>query len=192
VLIENSWTWHNGDRNLFGNPSSWGGNGNGFKVGGNSNHAANVLKNCVAFDHRYGSGSTTKGFDQNHDLSGVTLYNNTAWDNMINYSFAEQPNDGSHHVLKNNVGFSATVSNVSLSADTIQANNSWNLAVTANAADFRSLAASLAAAPRQADGSLPNNDFARLVVNSDLIDKGVDVGIPYLGLAPDLGAFECR
>lgn len=192
VLIENSWTWHNGDRLLFGNPSSWGGNGNGFKVGGNSNHAANVLKNCVAFDHKYGSGSTTKGFDQNHDLSGVTLYNNTAWDNMVNYSFAEQPNDGTHHVLKNNVGFNATSSNVNLSADTIHNNNNWNLAVIANVADFRSLAASLAAAPRPADGSLPNNDFARLVADSDLIDQGVDVGIPYLGLHPDLGAFECR
>ncbi|MCX6028766.1 MAG: hypothetical protein NT169_05630 [Chloroflexi bacterium] len=77
-----------------------------------------------------------------------------------------------------------------MSADTIQPNNSWTLPVTANAADFRSLAADLAAAPRQADGSLPPNDFARLVADSDLIDKGVDVGLPYFGSAPDLGAFE--
>jgi hypothetical protein len=191
VVIENSWTWHNGDPNLFGNPTSWGGNGNGFKVGGGNNHAAHVLKNCVAFDHKYGSGSTTKGFDQNHNLSGVTLYNCTGWDNTNNYSFYEQPDDGTHHVLKNNVGFGSVSDNVRLSADTIQANNSWNLALTADAADFRSLAADLAKAPRQADGSLPNNDFARLVAGSDLIDKGVDVGIPYLGSAPDLGAFEC-
>ena len=45
-------------------------------------------------------------------------------------------------------------------------------------------------APRQADGSLPVNDFARLVARSDLIDKGVDVGLPFAGAAPDLGAFE--
>ncbi len=51
--------------------------------------------------------------------------------------------------------------------------------------------AELAKAPRQADGSLPANGFARLVAGSDLIDQGVDVGIPYLGAAPDLGAFEC-
>jgi hypothetical protein len=28
------------------------------------------------------------------------------------------------------------------------------------------------------------------VAGSDLIDKGVDVGLPYTGSAPDLGAFE--
>lgn len=192
VIVENSWTWHNGDRTLFGNPSSWGGNGNGFKVGGGNNHAAHILKNCIAFDHKYGSGSATKGFDQNHNFSGVTIYNSVAWDNTINYSFYEQPDDGTHHILKNNVGFNWVNSNVNLSADTIQASNSWILTatVTADAADFLSLAASLAQALRQADGSLPNNDFARLVSGSDLIDQGVDVGIPYCGAAPDLGAFE--
>jgi hypothetical protein len=50
----------------------------------------------------------------------------------------------------------------------------------------------LAKASRLADGSLPINDFARLVTGSDLIDQGIDVGIPYLGLAPDLGAFEAE
>jgi hypothetical protein len=45
-------------------------------------------------------------------------------------------------------------------------------------------------APRQADGSLPVNDFARLVAGSDLVDKGVGVGLPFTGSAPDLGAFE--
>jgi hypothetical protein len=45
-------------------------------------------------------------------------------------------------------------------------------------------------APREPDGSLPANGFARLVAGSDLIDKGVDVGLPYTGSAPDLGAFE--
>ena len=190
VIIDSSWTWHNGDRTLFGSPIAWGGNGNGFKVGGGNNHGAHILRNCVAFDHKYGDGSATKGFDQNHNFSGVTIYNSTAWSNTINYSFYEQPDDGSHHVLKNNVGFDSVGNNVNLSADTIQPNNSWTLPVTANSADFRSLDASLAKAPRQADGSLPDNDFARLMAGSDLIDKGVDVGTPYFGSAPDLGAFE--
>ena len=47
--------------------------------------------------------------------------------------------------------------------------------------------------PRQADGSLPNVDYARLVEGSDLIDAGTTklaVPIPYSGSAPDLGAFE--
>jgi hypothetical protein len=144
----------------------------------------------VAFDHRYVAGATTKGFDQNHNMSGITIYNSVAWDNVVNYSFYEQPDDGTHHILRNNIGFSPVNANTDLSSDTIHDHNSWNLPVTADAADFRSLAPGLAGAPRQADGSLPDNDFARLVAGSDLIDKGVDVGMPYYGSAPDLGAFE--
>ena len=30
----------------------------------------------------------------------------------------------------------------------------------------------------------------KLVAGSDLIDKGIDVGLPFNGSAPDLGAFE--
>ncbi len=37
---------------------------------------------------------------------------------------------------------------------------------------------------------LPDIDFLRLRENSDLIDKGTNVGLPYNGDAPDLGAFE--
>jgi hypothetical protein len=33
-------------------------------------------------------------------------------------------------------------------------------------------------------------DYFQLVENSDAIDAGVDVGLPYSGAAPDLGSFE--
>jgi uncharacterized protein (TIGR03382 family) len=46
------------------------------------------------------------------------------------------------------------------------------------------------ASARQADGSLPVLPFLRLAANSDLIDKGTDLGFTYVGKAPDLGAFE--
>ena len=46
------------------------------------------------------------------------------------------------------------------------------------------------ASGRQADGSLPVLPFLRLSANSRAIDKGTDIGFPYLGKAPDLGAFE--
>ena len=190
MTIEDSWTWHNGDKTLLGyTGDSWGGNGNGFKVGGDLANAAHVLSNCIAFDNAYESG---KGFDQNHNMSGITIYNSVAWGNLTNYSFYEQPNDASHHTLRNNVSFGTVTTDINLSADTIHDHNSWNAAtgVTADAADFASLSETLAKAPRQADGSLPDNDFARLVAGSDLIDAGVNVGLPYCGGAPDLGAFE--
>jgi hypothetical protein len=63
------------------------------------------------------------------------------------------------------------------------------LPVTADSSDFTDLSEAAASAPRQADGSLPFG-FARLVSGSDLIDKGLNVGVPYNGAAPDLGAFE--
>jgi len=47
-----------------------------------------------------------------------------------------------------------------------------------------------AVGPRLADGSLPALDFLRLATSSHLIDAGVDVGLPFNGLAPDLGWLE--
>ncbi|HEX4412974.1 MAG TPA: hypothetical protein VH107_05045, partial [Lacipirellulaceae bacterium] len=47
-----------------------------------------------------------------------------------------------------------------------------------------------AVAPRLADGSLPPIDFMRLASGSHLIDAGVNVGLAYNGLAPDLGWSE--
>jgi hypothetical protein len=184
VTIENSWTWHNGDPAQFGGVS---GNGNGFKLGGNYYDAAHILTGCIAFDNEYKSG---KGFDQNHNTGGISVTNSVAWGNRVNFSLKEAPAEG-NHVLKNNVSFDPVDDDTDLAAGTIEANNSWNLiTVTASITDFLSLDENLAKAPRQSDGSLPDNDFARLAANSDLIDAGVDVGLPHCGSAPDLGAFE--
>jgi hypothetical protein len=49
---------------------------------------------------------------------------------------------------------------------------------------------SLVTGPRQADGSLPVLPFLQPVSGGRLIDQGVDLGEPYSGAAPDLGAFE--
>jgi hypothetical protein len=45
-------------------------------------------------------------------------------------------------------------------------------------------------APRKPDGSLPDVNLFHLAQGSNLIDKGINVGLPYNGNAPDLGAFE--
>jgi hypothetical protein len=79
---------------------------------------------------------------------------------------------------------------VDINPNATMQNNSWQLPVTVTAADFISMSETDAAEPRQADGSLPDNGFARLAAGSDLIDKGVDVGLPYCGSLPDLGAYD--
>ena len=63
---------------------------------------------------------------------------------------------------------------------------------TTTRGDLLSTDVALAAAPRKPDGSLPENNFARASPGGSLIDKGTDVGLPFLGAAPDLGAFESR
>jgi hypothetical protein len=73
---------------------------------------------------------------------------------------------------------------------TSAANNSWNLGVTLSDGQFQSVSTSGWDAPRQSDGSLPVLPALRPTADSTLIDKGVDVGLPYQGRAPDLGAFE--
>jgi len=45
-------------------------------------------------------------------------------------------------------------------------------------------------APRKDDGSLPDITVLKLAPGSDLIDGGVNVGLPYSGTAPDLGYSE--
>ena len=56
--------------------------------------------------------------------------------------------------------------------------------------DFVSLDTAELSRPRKADGSLPDINFMKLAPGSDLIDRGIDVGLPYNGAAPDLGWCE--
>ncbi|MDO6387028.1 MULTISPECIES: right-handed parallel beta-helix repeat-containing protein [Uliginosibacterium] len=179
VIISKSWAFKNG-------VDIWGyggfvGNGNGFKLGGNSVAQNNVITQSVAF------GNVKKGFDQNSNTGSVTLYNNTSYKNGINYGFGQPVASGSKHIFKNNISLSGT------SADSIanatSSNNTWN-SLAASSSDFASLDTSLATAARNADGSLPSNNLFRLSSSSKMINKGVNVGLSYLGTAPDLGAFE--
>lgn len=174
TLIEGNWAWENGyDDNL--QPLK---NGNGFKLGGHhagKTSGGHTLKNNLAWKNR------TTGFKENGALHPVILYNNTAWDNRsVNYYFVTRPN-----TFRNNISF-GPLGRIT-GPDTF---NSWTLGVTVSAADFSSLDDTIARGPRNADGSLPASNFLRLVAGSDLIDRGVNVGIAYVGSAPDLGAYE--
>jgi hypothetical protein len=130
------------------------------------------------------------GIDVNGNANGVTVNNSTAYNNARNWQFDENL---STHVLRNNISLAgpSTTSGDTIFAAVDDAFNSWNAGVgTATAADFATLVDTLARGPRQADGSLPVMDFLHLVEMSDLIDAGIDVGLPFFGAAPDLGAFE--
>jgi hypothetical protein len=182
ITFDNCWSWHNGDPSLFGQ-SSFAGDGNGFKLGGDNTYCPMTIRNCVALNCQWG---TTVGFAFNNNTAGLTFYNCAALNCGRSYKLDQDGN-----VLKNCLDYNSTRSApVDINPNATMQNNSWQLPVTVTAADFVSMSEPDAAAPRQADGSLPDNGFARLAAGSDLIDKGVDVGLPYCGSLPDLGAYD--
>ncbi|MEY4488626.1 MAG: hypothetical protein RIQ79_1134 [Verrucomicrobiota bacterium] len=193
VVIRDCWTWHNGDGALFPGSGSFQGNGNGFKLGGNgtggSSKGVHQLIKGVSFNNKYKSNA--QGITNNSHTDGLIVSNCLAFSNGSSAYNYFMEGGGQPMILKNCVSFPRTGSatNVSLDSTVGHQNNSWMLVVSANESDYADLSETAAGAPRKADGSLPDG-FARLLTGSDLIDKGVDVGEPYQGTAPDLGPFE--
>lgn len=182
ILIDSCWAFRNGI-NLWGD-ASWAGDGDGFKLGGAGTTAEHTVRFSVAFDNMI------SGFAQNHANAGQTILNCTGYRNkQNNFSFYEAPTGGTlkKHVLKNNLSF-ATSDNIIATASE-QITNSWQ-GVSVTAADFVSLDTALALAPRNSDYSLPSTPLFRLAATSNAIDRGTDIGFPYRGMLPDLGAFE--
>jgi hypothetical protein len=91
--------------------------------------------------------------------------------------------------MKNNISYD-NGSEVVLDVLTNVSHNSWDSPVTVSDGDFASVSPVGADGPRQANGALPALDFLHLAAGSDLIDAGIDVGLPCSGGGCDLGAFE--
>jgi hypothetical protein len=194
VLVENCWNWLNGYK--AGTTTAIG-NGNGFKMGGfgmpPSKYPTNIpkhtVRNCCSFLNR------SAGFYQNHHPAINYYYNNTGYKNGVNFNMLgydlDAAADAGMGIYKNNIAFTGTATS-SATGDQIESSaNSWNLTgTTVNASDFISIDTAGIRAPRQKDGSLPNIPFLKLVSSSDCINKGIDVGLPFTGSAPDLGAYE--
>ncbi|GAB3876901.1 hypothetical protein GCM10028824_35610 [Hymenobacter segetis] len=209
TTFENCWAFYNGYTQNFATR----GDGNGFKAGGYGSTAltgipspvpSNTVRFCVSVRNR------SNGFYSNHHLEGSTWLNNTAYNNAVNFDMlnrkARNSTDyltdvpGYHHTLRNNISLLPRSTNAATrdlnnydatpGANTTDHNTFLNPAVTVDPSDFVSLDTTLLRAPRQADGSLPVTSLLRLAPGSDLIDAGVDVGFPYSGTAPDLGAYE--
>lgn len=183
TYYENCWAFRNG---YLMNGTIGAGDGNGFKTGGSDDktlkHNA-IYKNCVA------AGNVYDGFDHNSNRGTIEIYNGSAYDNGRNISFSST-NIAMGLIIKNSVSLSSGSIDSFNATTTDITNNGWQNGLSTTAADFISLDINLLDAPRNADGSLPTVDFMRLVNSSDLIDQGVDVGLPFNGTAPDLGAFE--
>jgi MYXO-CTERM domain-containing protein len=190
VTIENCWAWHAGYRYDTGASC---GNGNGIKSGGYgtdtstfpANPPVHVIRGNLAV------GNKAAGFYANHHPGNITFYNNTGYANHPNFNMLGMDTSGKDITVgtyRNNLAIGGTATSNANNPD--DDNNSWTLSVTANDADLQLISEAGLDGPRQADGSLPQITNYHLVVGSDLIDKGVDVGLEFAGAKPDLGCFE--
>lgn len=196
--IENCWAFYNGYSTKFESL----GDGNGFKAAGEAGRTPATLPNPIPRHVVTGSvsvGNKVNGFYANHHPGGIEWTNNTAYKNRTNFNLrGRDPQDnktvipGRDHRLKNNLGFAGVEAEVAeLNADASDVSgNYFTRPVTITAEDFLSLDEAELQKPRKANGDLPDVTFLHLTPGSDAIDQGIDVGRPFKGKAPDLGAFE--
>lgn len=188
VVIDRCWSWYNGYRE---DGRTAGGDGGGFKFGTTTTQSGTefkrTIKNCVAVYNR------TRGYNQNGANVKFYFYNNIAWKNpygVVFYSY-NLPN-----VYRNNIVFGNSTENWNGSySNAVKDHNSYDSGLpssgpVASAADFISTDTTGISKARKANGDLPDLDFMKLAPGSDLINAGINVGIPYSGSAPDLGPFE--
>lgn len=189
IIIEDSWAFWNGFQ-----PGNFedAGDGNGYKLGrtaANSGLLKRKIRNTLAFQNKMW------GYNSNGALCNLELYNNVAhqncyqglltWCGGITLHLDTVP-----YFVKNNVAHDNGQTAVSITDLTHVDHNSWDSSVSVSDDDFLSVTPTGVDGERQPDGSLPELDFLRLAPGSDLIDAGTDVGLPFNGSAPDMGAFE--
>jgi hypothetical protein len=171
------------------------GNGNGFKIGSSQTGVRHIVRNNVAWKNK------AAGFYANHSTGGNTWYNNTSYMNGTQYNMLASSFDSSGnvtgtivltgskvHIMRNNIGFPNRNSNMD-GVDTMF--NTWDLGISEASTDFASTSDTGCTGARESDGSMPAAcTFMHLKAGSPLIDKGTNVQLPYVGSAPDLGAYE--
>jgi uncharacterized protein (TIGR02145 family) len=202
ITYKNCWSFRNGAS------GGYTGNGMGFKVGMSHLSAEGgiqrTLTNCLSFDNRIG------GYDESQDgypsYTGdqatsipTAIYNCVSFRNGVGnggggFNFQFGPGwDGlfGQDLIKNCVSYGESVGSLTFpegSNDLVT--NSWQLGFTLSNSDFLSVDSTGTDGPRQSDGSLPVLNFLRPSSTSRLIDRGTNVGLPYSGTAPDVGAYE--
>jgi hypothetical protein len=199
TIIENCWCFSNG---YLKNGLAGTGNGNGFKMGGgdkvNGVSNGDSLRHNMTLIHCLSFNNLVKGFDQNNNRGTMTLINCTGYANgTYNFSVPGFIRIGETLTVKNCISLASSGITLSGVLNPELATNSWpdnstypTIVTSATSADFVSIDTAGVRGPRKVDGSLPDITFMHLAPGSQFIDAGTDVGLPYNGTAPDLGAFE--
>jgi hypothetical protein len=186
VYMDSCWTWDNGEKADFGGVA---GNGNGFKLGGNgtggNSTGTHVVTNCIAFNIQ------VRAFDQNSHQGGVIVRNCLAFNSTYSFMFEKSFSSSAVQEFTNCAEFGHTGAEAyEFVSGTMSQTDTWTLSLTASSSDYQTIATDSARAAREADGSLPKNGFCKLKSTSSLINAGTNVGLAYVGSAPDIGPFE--
>jgi uncharacterized repeat protein (TIGR02059 family) len=199
VEFDGCWSFNNGYDE---------GDGGGFKYGWDNvvtSMITRTIKNCLSvFNSSYGFVTN----DASATARPMNIYNNIAYHNgyhgtgdfSAGFWIMHPPNGGNtrelSRIFRNNISYATEKYNILVTSGALYTHdhNSWDASpsVTVTDADFASVDETQLLRARKADGSLPDINFLHLVQGSDLINAGVDVGLPYVGNAPDLGAFETQ
>ncbi len=175
--MDSCWAWNSGYNQ---------GNGNGIKLGqANGTKEATpqrYINNCLLFHNK------VDGFDNSEANILMSFYNNTVYRNGgRGYDFGQYTNP---LIFKNNISY-RNVTTDRFPAATVHDHNSWDASpsVTVSDADFVSVDTT-GVSRKRVNGKLPSLNFLKLATGSDLVNAGIDVKLPYLGNAPDIGYNE--
>jgi hypothetical protein len=196
VTFDNCWALYNGFSTQFKRL----GDGNGFKAGGYGSTPADKLPDPIprhTIRFCLAAGNKDNGFYANHHIGGCDWFNNSAYRNGTDYNMLGRladnrtDVDGYGHKLRNNLGYKGRLEISKLGpSKSDSAKNSFDLGLKLSDADFLSLDESGLFGPRKASGDLPDVAFLHPGPDSALIGKGANIGFPFRGAAPDLGAFS--
>jgi len=190
-VVDSCWAWNNG--------YDTDGSGQGFKTGlqtGPPPSEAYIFTNNIAVYNSHGG--------MRANCNGQEWYIDSRWYNNtvafnLQYGFSSSNLPGAQmntNIWRNNISYSNIEGDWWEDASALtRDHNSWDIAgLVVNNSDFLSVDSTGIAAPRKISGDLPDNscynNFLKLAAGSDLINKGIDVGLTQPDGSPDLGAFE--
>ena len=189
-LVLNCDAYRNHD---FTSEGGRGGNVDGFGFHVRPGSVNNVFRGCRAWFN------SDDGFDLISTGEAVLIENCWAFYNGFDPNFNMLGRNAGHtedvpgygHTMKNNLGYKGRteVSNLNESLCDVS-HNSFSLDMEFRDRDFEGVDQADLVKARKPNGDLPDIRFLQLKRGNPAIDKGVDVGLPFNGSAPDLGAFE--
>lgn len=182
IIFQDCWSFDNGYQAD--------GNGMGFKLGDTvgvvSATYIRQLYNCIS------SGNKVHGIVENETTGLNKVVNCTSYkngDRGINWDGADEAS-----IYRNILSYDNVSGNyIGDHAVKTHDHNTYNIVnsldgITATDADFISVDSTELYLPRKYDNSLPDIDFLKLDPHSKLVGAGIDVGLPFYGYAPDVGA----